>query len=258
MAKALRSWLLAFPVLAVDMTVKDLLRLAETVGLQNPSDDLLRGVPWPVAWPLTARDLQRMDETDDAVFYSSARLVKHIDDSAIRSIKDYYQVQFQPSSAVLDICSSWVSHFPEMHLARAVGLGMNAEELAQNQQLTEFVVKDLNKDPSLPFHDNDFDTVVNVVSVDYLAHPLEVFRDIFRVLKPGGMAIMSFSNRFFQSKAIKLWLEIGEIQRCQVVSWYFKFAGFGDITAKDLTSSLGHDPVYVVQGVKPVKPQEEL
>ena len=32
-----------------------------------------------------------------------------------------------------------------------MGLGMNAEELRKNSQLTESVVQDLNKDPKLPF-----------------------------------------------------------------------------------------------------------
>mgnify|MGYP001144347911 CR=1 FL=1 len=38
------------------------------------------------------------------------------------------------------------------------------------------------------------------VSVDYLTKPLEVFREVNRVLKPGGLAIMSFSNRCFPTK----------------------------------------------------------
>ena len=43
--------------------------------------------------------------------------------------------------------------------------------------------------------------VCNVVSVDYLTRPREIFRETHRVLRPGGRAIMSFSNRCFQTKA---------------------------------------------------------
>ena len=49
---------------------------------------------------------------------------------------------------------------------------MNEMELKENKQVTEFVVKDLNADPSLPFEDNSFDIVTNVVSIDYLTEPL--------------------------------------------------------------------------------------
>ena len=55
-------------------------------------------------------------------------------------------------------------------------------------------------DPSLPYEDNSFDVITNAVSVDYLAKPLEVFREMHRCLKPGGQAIMSFSNRCFPTK----------------------------------------------------------
>lgn len=55
-----------------------------------------------------------------------------------------------------------------------LGLGMNAEELQGNPILTDFEVKDLNKDPKLPYPDNTFDVVTNAVSVDYLCRPLEV------------------------------------------------------------------------------------
>ena len=55
-------------------------------------------------------------------------------------------------------------------------------------------------DPRLPYEDNSFDVVTNAVSVDYLTRPLEVFREMHRVLKPGGQAIMSFSNRCFPTK----------------------------------------------------------
>jgi ubiquinone/menaquinone biosynthesis C-methylase UbiE len=43
---------------------------------------------------------------------------------------------------------------------------MNGEELSRNSQLTDWVVKDLNADPSLPFPDNTFDAITNTVSVD--------------------------------------------------------------------------------------------
>ena len=75
-------------------------------------------------------------------------------------------------------------------------MGMNADELKANPILNEFTVQDLNKNATLPFDDDSFDCITNTVSVDYLSKPLEVFREMHRILKPGGQAIMSFSNRY--------------------------------------------------------------
>ena len=44
-------------------------------------------------------------------------------------------------------------------------------------------------------------------------------------MKPGGLAVMSFSNRMFWTKAIKLWTESNEYQRCLVCAAYFKYTG---------------------------------
>ncbi|KAI5010578.1 hypothetical protein ZWY2020_012715 [Hordeum vulgare] len=56
--------------------------------------------------------------------------------------------------------------------------------------LTEYVVQDLNLNPKLPFDDNTFDVITNVVSVDYLTKPMDVFKEMRRILEPSGLAIM--------------------------------------------------------------------
>jgi len=43
-----------------------------------------------------------------------------------------------------------------------------------------------------------------VVSVDYLIRPLEIFKEVNRVLRPGGKFILSQSNRCFPTKAIAM------------------------------------------------------
>ena len=73
----------------------------------------------------------------------------HIDDAAIGALTDFYASAFPPSgapgTALLDICSSWISHYPKGYKAdRIAGLGMNGDELARNAALTEWAVRDLN------------------------------------------------------------------------------------------------------------------
>ena len=122
----------------------------------------------------------------------------HIDDFAVTALTKYYEENFKDGEDVLDICSSWVSHYPKQWKGgNVVGLGMNEYELSQNQQLSSYVVKDLNEDPTFPFDDNSFDKVTCVVSVDYLNKPKEIFQEIGRVLRPGGYAMLSMSNRWY-------------------------------------------------------------
>ena len=114
---------------------------------------------------------------------------------------------------------------------------------------------DLNKGAlRLPFDDNAFDVVTNVVSVDYITRPSELFDEIHRVLKPGGVAIMSFSNRMFWHKAVRIWTEASEWQRVLICSLYFELscggAGFEGLQAMEITNADGHDPMYIVQARK--------
>lgn len=123
---------------------------------------MLVDYPWPEKFPFTARDFRRLDEGADASFYSAPRMVTHIDAGAIAALSAFYADALPASGgdedvAILDLCSSWLSHLPEGYAAhRIVGLGMNAHELGENAQLTEFVVRDLNVDPTLPFQAASF------------------------------------------------------------------------------------------------------
>ena len=133
--------------------------------------------------------------------------------------------------------------------SRAAGLGMNADELAANPALTEWVVHDLNTDPKLPYDDAGFDVAAISVSVQYLRQPVPVFRQIGRALRPGGICSVAFSNRCFPTKAIALWSATGDAGHAQIVAAYFHYAGgFTEAETLDLSPDPGRsDPLYVVQ-----------
>ena len=154
--------------------------------------------------PLTPSEaFRRYDETPDEEFYSVPRLVTHIDDRAIAAVTQLYREHFPPGGTILDLMSSWVSHLPpEVAYSRVVGLGMNEVELKENPRLDEYVVQDLNAKPKLPFSDGEFDGVGCCVSIDYLTRPVEVLREVGRVLKAGSPAIISFSNRCFPDRRL--------------------------------------------------------
>jgi SAM-dependent methyltransferase len=225
---------------------------------------VLEGVKWPDEFPFTAEDFQRFDESPDTFFYGQPRFVTHIDDGAIAALTKYYEKVLPPSGnkdvAILDMCSSWISHYPKGYTAgRISGAGMNRDELAKNSMLTDFEVKDLNVDPKLPYEDNTFDVITNVVSVDYLSRPLEIFKEMHRVLKPGGLAIMSFSNRCFPTKAISVWTATDDATHAYIVGAYFHYSvpgGFTEPKAVDISPGAkgifggGGDPMYIVQASK--------
>ncbi|KAJ8750748.1 hypothetical protein K2173_015929 [Erythroxylum novogranatense] len=220
-------------------------------------EEVLKNVDWPEQFPFKEEDFQRFDESPDSSFYESPRFVTHIDDPAIAALTKYYSEVFPPSNtpgvSILDMCSSWVSHFPKGYKQdRIVGLGMNEEELKRNPVLTEYAVQDLNVNPRLPFEDDSFDVITNVVSVDYLTKPLDIFKEMSRILKPGGLAIMSFSNRCFWTKAISIWTSTGDADHALIVGSYFHYAGgFEAPQAVDISPNPGRsDPMYIVYSRK--------
>lgn len=208
--------------------------------------------------------LSREDETPDNLFYEKPRKVNHIDDQAIAEISKLYGELLSPGMDVLDLMSAWRSHVPEsLKLRSLVGLGMNPDEMADNPQLTDFKVHDLNADPVLPFADGSFDAILCTVSVEYLARPDAVFAEAARVLRPEGKFIVTFSNRWFPPKTIRLWTELHDFERMGLVLEYFHrsraFKGLETFSSrgrprpvddKYFPQKLISDPVYAVWGQK--------
>ena len=194
-------------------------------------------------WPPGFFD--RQDQGDDADFYAPSRLVTHIDDDAIAAVSELYDELGVPDGRVLDLMSSWVSHLSRKPSGGLVALGMNIIELQANPMADQVVVRDLNVDPRLPFDDGSFDSVLCCVSIDYLIHPVEVLREVARVLRPGGVVVLTFSNRCFPTKTIRGWLATDEIGRVAIVRAYVEEAGFkGVTTALRTKRRSGRDPLY--------------
>jgi len=191
----------------------------------------------------------RADESPDDQFYAPLRLVTHIDAGAIAAVGALYR-ELGVHGDVLDLMSSWVSHFVEPP-RRLTVLGMNDAELEHNPVAAERVVHDLNTDPELPFADASFDAVVCCVSVDYLVRPIDVFRSVARVLRPGGAFVCTFSNRLFPTKAIRGWLMTDDAGHVAIVERYFELAGgFGPPQSRRCPTPPGADPLYGVWAVR--------
>ena len=208
-------------------------------------------------WPYTPADFTREDPTPDTSFYTSPRYVTHIDDHAITLLRSYYAQTLPSAGKILDLCSSWVSHFPKELEERAVitarkqdgekeeegrleviGLGMNSAELSANPILSARVLHDLNAEPTLPTitaaataDNNDaslsnLDATVCVVSIDYLTQPHLVLSSLLTATKPGGVVHLVLSNRCFPTKAIARWLRVSEQERVRMVGDYLWESGW--------------------------------
>ncbi len=189
----------------------------------------------------------REDDAPDARFYVHPRKVVHIDDAAIAALRRLYAQVLPAGGRLLDLMASWRSHLPEGVVGReVVGLGLNAEEMADNPQLTSHVVHDLNRHPHLPFADATFQGAMCALSIQYVIHPLRVFREVGRVLQLSAPFVVSFSNRCFPTKATAVWLQTTDAQHRTLVRTYFEAAGgWTDIVDEDRSLSPG-DPLYAV------------
>jgi len=235
--------LASFPLAVEGRIVTDLGMASEHGGRSQdvPQELCDHGPGMQAPHPDAAVDFQnneafaRLDERADKLFYHQPRLVQHLDAEVRGQIVGLHARFLEPGMKVLDLMSSWVSHLPDMELAVA-GLGLNAEELEQNPRLTERTVHDLNEQPTLPYPDACFDAVVCTASVEYLVKPVEVFREVRRVLKAGAPFVLTFSERWFPPKVIALWPMLHPFERLGLVLGYFRqsegFADLGTETAR--------------------------
>lgn len=211
--------------------------------------------------------LSRQDNSPDELFYKGPRLVNHIDDRARDVVKQFYRERLQPGMRVLDLMAGWESHIPDgMNLGSITGLGMNREEMVANSALSDHVVHDLNRQTKLPFGSDTYHAVICTVSIEYLTNPQTVFKDVARVLKPGGVFMVTFSNRWFPPKVTRLWTELHEFERLGFVTGLFlntpnfekietySMRGLPRPESDKYYSDLWiSDPIYAVAGRKAVR-----
>ncbi len=193
----------------------------------------------------------KIDGEEDEFFYEEPRLVLHIDHGAITALTRFYRRMLPKGGVLLDLMSSWVSHLPpEAAYAEVIGHGMNATELAANPRLTRWFAQNLNRDPTLPLADSSIDAAMICVSIQYLQQPVAVLREVARVLRPGGLVVISFSNRCFPTKAVAIWRALDARRHAELVERYLGAAGFEQIETHRLAEWIEDesDPMIAVVG----------
>ena len=195
---------------------------------------------------LSESDRRKMDETPDVRFYDRPRFVTHADDGFLGRLTELYREEMNPGDRVLDAMSSHVSHLPDYDFGRVVGHGMNEMELSANERLDEYFLRDFNSEGTLPLEDDSFDVVCCALSVQYLQYPGRVFGGFGRVLSPDGKVIVSFTNRMFPNKAVRVWRESSMSERLDLVERYLKEAGVDE--ARGIAERPESDPFCAVVG----------
>ncbi len=160
----------------------------------------------------------RQDESDDGIFYKTPRLVQHLDSTALRLISEQYDNIIPENSSVLDLMGSWDSHLNNnMNISSLTVLGLSDAEMKKNERASKVVLHDLNTTPQLPFKDGAFNAIICTASIEYLTNPLMVLKEAARVLTKEGVIAVSFSDRWFPTKAISVWPHLHQFERLGLV-----------------------------------------
>ncbi|MDY0361930.1 MAG: class I SAM-dependent methyltransferase [Desulforegulaceae bacterium] len=201
----------------------------------------------------------------DEKFYEKPRITAHTDLLCRKHMESIYSRLILPDKNVLDLMSSVYSHLPTDRYLTVTGLGMNMKELFENKTLSKRIVQNINENHKLPFDNNSFDYAVCSMSVEYLSNPFEIFKEVYRILRPGGLFIVSFSNRWFPGKEIKIWNELHDFEKMGLVLEYFYntkgFKNCGTISMRGFPRPYDKndrykdtlwfsDPLFVVYGEK--------
>jgi len=179
-------------------------------------------------------DRSKLDTLADNAFYARPNMETHADDAFIKKLTSLYDELIPQDAVILDIMSSHVSHLPKARIEsyqRVDVHGMNKNELLANEARISTnggaYVRNLNDDPSfLGLADTGtYDAVLCCCSVQYLEEAEAVFAEVGRILKPSGICVVSFTNRYFYQKALSGWIERGMKERARLVMDYFRGAG---------------------------------
>ncbi|MCG8049948.1 MAG: methyltransferase domain-containing protein [Candidatus Thiodiazotropha endolucinida] len=209
-----------------------------------------------------AKGLTRMDDRADQVFYTTPRLIQHLDSMARRQLNALYRRLIPPQAEALDLMASFDSHLQGVDLGKLHLLGMNQQELSKNRLAESRITQDLNRNTNLPFDSDSLDAILCTAAIEYLTKPAEVLVETLRVLRPGGILVISFSNRWFPTKAIGIWSELHEVERLGMVTQWLRQTGYDNLNtfsargwprpADDIyAGQTPHsDPVYAAWGYK--------
>jgi ubiquinone/menaquinone biosynthesis C-methylase UbiE len=134
----------------------------------------------------TERDRRRCNELYEQ-YYAGRKFHDTFYREAIRR-------HLQPGQRVLDAgCGRYLRFCRELS-DTVSAFGVDLDQLDTDNRRSPFGVRaDVSR---LPFPDGHFDMVISRSVIEHLADPPQVFREISRVLRPGGRVVLITPNKF--------------------------------------------------------------
>ena len=202
---------------------------------------------------------KKLDESNDAEFYSDPKFVYHLDANFRKYLSDLYKNEITDNSTVLDLMSSWDSYLPEgRKYKKVIGHGLNKQELEKNKIFNTYWIQNFNLNQKIPLDSETLDYCLMVAAWQYLQYPENLTKEIARILSDQGKFIISFSNRAFWHKSPNIWTKSTEEERVKYVRKVLITNGFNEPKiikkfnepALNIFNFLSKDPFYCLIATK--------
>ena len=202
---------------------------------------------------------KKLDESNDAEFYSDPKFVYHLDANFRKYLSDIYKNEITENSTVLDLMSSWDSYLPEgRKYKKVIGHGLNKQELEKNKIFNTYWIQNFNLNQEIPLDSETVDYCLMVAAWQYLQYPENLTNEIARILSDQGKFIISFSNRAFWHKSPNIWTKSTEEERVKYVRKVLITNGFNEPKiikkfnepALNIFNFLSKDPFYCLIATK--------
>ena len=170
---------------------------------------------WPPVWPFPDDYLEAI--VDESKYSSTA-----FSDLQISAFQNHIKFFVEPGSSVLEIGAQRVNlaaggTVQHLALSDAAFGGKVTSKATPSVAVTS---------SGISAADNTYDAVVFSAGVEALSNPREVFRDVWRVLKPQGKCIICFAGKpnVPDLQPIKMWTTMTDEQKIWIAGSYYQYS----------------------------------
>jgi SAM-dependent methyltransferase len=156
-------------------------------------------------------------------------------------------------SHVLDLLGGSDRFVSDGTVGSLMGPAPSARRADAHRRLMLQVADDLNEQPLLPFEDDAFDAVLVTLDVGALRRPLEVFREVGRVLQPAGLVAVGFGQASYDEAHTRLWALAEDRERLMLAEAFIEFAAAGFTAPTTFTFFQGEEGLEWREGRTPLE-----